>query len=68
MGNEPKPTKNAGVPWSDTDVQELRDLVEGNTPTLLIGLKLGRTEDAVRDRARELKLSLARRTGPRSAT
>jgi len=40
-------------------VSELRDLIDGNTPTRLIGLKLGRTEDAIRDKARELGLSLA---------
>lgn len=57
--SESKSTKNSGEPWSASDVQELRDMVDGNTPTRLIGLKLGRTEDAVRDKARELKLSLA---------
>jgi len=57
--SEAKSTRNAGDPWSDSDVQELRELAGENTPTGLIGLKLGRTEDAVRDRARELGLSLA---------
>jgi hypothetical protein len=57
--SESQSIRNAGEPWSDSDVQELRELVEGNTPTRLIGLKLGRTEDAVRDKARELGLSLA---------
>jgi hypothetical protein len=57
--SESQSTKHAGEPWSDSGVRELRDLVDRNTPTRLIGLKLGRTEDAVRDKARELKLSRA---------
>jgi hypothetical protein len=42
--NASEPIKNAGEPRSDDDVQKLRDLVDGNTPTQLIGLKLSRTE------------------------
>jgi hypothetical protein len=57
--SEAKSTRNAGDPWSEADLEQLRELVVGNPPTRLIGLKLGRTEDAVRDKALELELSLA---------
>ena len=36
--------RNNGKPWTDADVQKLADLAAGNTPTRVIGLKLGRTE------------------------
>ncbi|HLX32599.1 MAG TPA: hypothetical protein VKR79_07510 [Gaiellaceae bacterium] len=54
----PKSTRNAGKPWDATDSRALKDLARGNTPTRVIGLKLGRTEDAVRAKAAELKVSL----------
>jgi hypothetical protein len=57
--NETKSTRNSGHEWSGDDIDQLRQLVDGNTPTRLIGLKLGRTEDAIRDKASELGLSLA---------
>jgi hypothetical protein len=54
----PKSTRNAGKPWDATDKKALTDLARGNTPTRVIGLKLGRTEDAVRAKASELNVSL----------
>jgi len=53
-----KSTRNTGTTWSPTDEKALRDLARGNTPTRVIGLKLGRTEDAVRSKAQELRVSL----------
>jgi len=53
-----KSTRNAGKPWDAADKKELKDLALGNTPTRVIGLKLGRTEDAVRAKASELDVSL----------
>ncbi len=47
-----------GESWSKGDVKELKKLVEQNTPTRVIGLKLGRTEDAVRGKASEEGVSL----------
>ena len=44
--------------WKAGDVRELRRLAAGNTPTRVIGLKLGRTEDAVRSKAGEKSISL----------
>lgn len=54
----PKSTRNTGKPWSPSDHQELGRLADGNTPTRVIGLKLGRTEDAVRNKASDLGMSL----------
>jgi hypothetical protein len=53
-----KQPSNHGKPWSREDVQQLRKLADGNTPTRVVGLKLGRTEDAVRGKSSELDLSL----------
>ncbi len=52
-----KPT-NHGKPWDSGQDRTLRQLAAGNTPTRVIGLKLGRTETAVRSRAGELDVSL----------
>jgi hypothetical protein len=54
----PKSTRNHNQPWSPGDERALRDLARGNTPTRVIGLKLGRSEDAVRSKAHELGVSL----------
>lgn len=53
-----KSTRNTGKPWAPADTKQLKDLAHGNTPTRVIGLKLGRTEDAVRSKAAELDVSL----------
>ena len=55
----PKSTRNAGTRWSDSDVAELRTLANQNTPTRVIGLKLGRTEAAIYAEASKKKISLA---------
>jgi hypothetical protein len=39
-------------------VSQLKSLAKKNTPTRVIGLKLGRTEDAVQSKASENKISL----------
>jgi hypothetical protein len=54
----PKSTKNSGKPWTPSDVKQLKDLAEGNTPTRVIGLKLGRTEGAVSSKASQENISL----------
>jgi hypothetical protein len=53
-----KSTRNSGKSWTGTDNQQLRQLAGQNTPTRVIGLKLGRTEDAVRSQASKLDVSL----------
>jgi hypothetical protein len=47
----PKSTRNSGKPWTPTDVSKLQDLAQKNTPTRVIGLKIGRTPDAVYKKA-----------------
>lgn len=54
----PKYTRNSGKEWSPKDESQIRALARGNTPTRVIGLKLGRTEDAVRTKASQLGVSL----------
>lgn len=45
-------------PWSQAEENRLAQLADGNTPTRVIGIKLGRTENAVRAKAQEIRLSL----------
>jgi hypothetical protein len=44
--------------WTNGEVRQLGNLAAQNTPTRVIGLKLGRTEDAVRQKASEEGVSL----------
>lgn len=53
-----KSTRNSGKGWSGADRASLRSLAKGNTPTRVIGLKLGRTEAAVRSQAAKQHVSL----------
>lgn len=54
----PNSTRNSGKPWTDAQVQQLQNLAARNTPTRVIGLKLGRTPDAVASKASEQGISL----------
>jgi len=49
---------NHSRPWTEEQVQQLRQLAEENTPTRVIALRLGRTPQAVQSKASSLKLSL----------
>ncbi|HEY0948122.1 MAG TPA: hypothetical protein VGE53_01335 [Candidatus Paceibacterota bacterium] len=51
--------KNAGKKWNPEEVKQLKELAKGNTPTRVIGLKLGRPEAGVRAKASEKKIKLA---------
>lgn len=53
-----KPPTNHGKQWTPTDVMQLKQLAKENTPTRVIGLKMGRTEDSVRAKAGENSVSL----------
>jgi len=53
-----KSTRNSGTNWTPTQQRELRSMARENTPTRVIGLKLGRTEAAVRTKAADLGVSL----------
>ena len=53
-----KYNRNSGKSWTKSDISQLRSLARENTPTRVIGLKLGRTEDSVRTKASETNTSL----------
>jgi hypothetical protein len=57
-GKMTKSTKNLGKPWTQQDIQMLRQLANENTPTRVMGLKLGRTEASVRSKAKSEGISL----------
>lgn len=50
--------RNTGKSWTATDEAKLRQLARENTPTRVIGLKLGRTPGAVQNHASEMGVSL----------
>lgn len=53
-----KSTRNSGKSWTGADKAALRGLAAGNTPTRVIGLKLGRTPAAVQRQASKQGTSL----------
>lgn len=50
--------KNSGKSWSSGEVKQLQKLATQNTPTRVIGIKLGRTESAVQSKASDEGISL----------
>jgi hypothetical protein len=54
----PKSTRNTGTDWTKEDEKALKQLAKENTPTRVMGLKLGRTESSIRSKAQELDISL----------
>jgi hypothetical protein len=53
-----KSTRNTGARWSSGEKQQLRELARQNTPTRVMGLKLGRTPAAVQQQASKQGVSL----------
>jgi hypothetical protein len=53
-----KKPEHANEPWTKAQEAKLEELAKGNTPTRLIGLKLGRTPSAVQTEASKLNVSL----------
>ena len=53
-----KTPPNHNKSWSSSDLSTLRQLARENTPTRVIGLKLGRTPDAVQSKASDEDISL----------
>lgn len=53
-----KSTRNSGQRWTPSADASLKTMAHGNTPTRVIGLKLGRTAAAVYKRASELGVPL----------
>lgn len=54
----PKQPVRNNKTWTPGEVSKLRDLAKGNTPTRVIGIKLGRSEVAVRSKATDENISL----------
>jgi hypothetical protein len=54
----PKYIRNAGKQWTPQEVKELRNLAHDNTPTRIIGLKLGRPVNGIYAKAQENDISL----------
>ena len=53
-----KTPPNQGKHWSNQDVRQLKTLVGQNTPTRVIGLKMGRSPEAVYAKASNEGVSL----------
>lgn len=53
-----KSTRNSGKGWTPAETKAMKTLAAGNTPTRVIGLKLGRTPDAVYNKSSQLGVSL----------
>lgn len=58
MNHMAKTPRNHGKSWAGSDVRNLRQLARDNTPTRVIGIKLGRTPDAVASKASDESISL----------
>ncbi len=54
----PKYIRNTGKQWTAQEEKKLVQLAKENTPTRVIGLKLGRPVGGVRGKAQELEVSL----------
>jgi len=50
--------KNSGKEWRDEEVKKLKKLSEGNTPTGVIALKMGRSKNAIFSKAAVEGISL----------
>jgi hypothetical protein len=57
--SEAKSSRHSGEERTQDQVQQLRDLAEGNTPVGVMSVKLGRTEDAIRSKAQAEGISLS---------
>ena len=53
-----KTPANHGKAWTPPQVAQLKTLAKQNTPTRVIGLKMGRTEVAIQSEANKENISL----------
>ena len=53
-----KSTRNSGNPWTQAEIDRLRELARKNTPTRVIAFKLGRTPEAIYSEASKEHISL----------
>jgi hypothetical protein len=51
-------TRNTGNEWTSGDVKKLKQLAKEDTPTPVIGFKLGRTPASIYNRASQEGISL----------
>lgn len=49
---------NNNKKWTNDDTSLLKKLARENTPTRVMGIKLGRTEGAIYNKAQEIKVKL----------
>ncbi len=54
-----KKPPNSGKQWTDTDVNKLEKLADGNTPTRIIALKMGRSVDSIYSKASDENIDLS---------
>lgn len=54
-----KYNRNNGKNWTSNDISQLKSLAKQNTPTRVIGLKLGRTPNSVYTKASQQSISLS---------
>ena len=53
-----KSDRNSGKSWTKKDISNLKSLAKKNTPTRVIGLKLGRTPESIYTKASQEDISL----------
>lgn len=53
-----KTPPNNNKKWTSQQVVQLKSLAKGNTPTGLMGLKMGRSESSISSKASTLRISL----------
>lgn len=58
MAKVPLTEKNSGKKWTTSEIKILKELAKGNTPTRVIGLKMGRTPQALYTKASKEGVSL----------
>jgi hypothetical protein len=58
MPKPPKYIRNTGKPWNASDIETLKTLAQQDTPTPVIGIKLGRTPAAIYTMASQENISL----------
>jgi hypothetical protein len=50
--------RNSRRAWTADEVQQLREIADGNTPVGVMSIKLGRSQDSIRAKARSERISL----------
>lgn len=50
--------RNSGKTITANDIRQIKTLAKGNTPTRVIGLEIGRSENAIRNIASKNSISL----------